>query len=177
MTSEEIIRRWIEGLAEGKHAAYYQHILVNGEAFDKIGRKRLPKRRHFKMENKTQGKGCHANSQRFAQAYPDVKYYEGFRFGGVVVQGYPIIANFAWNVVDGDTVVEWTNWKDQDEHSPVYFGVEVPVAFLNRYLGKQVALPMSLPKPGSPVLSIPVDLTLGTPLLGWYLRLKEEGKE
>lgn len=175
MTSEEIIRKWIEGLAEGQDAAYYQHFLDNGEAFDKIARKRLPKLRHFKMENKTQEAVSYANSQRFAQAYPDVKYYEGFRFAGLVVQGLPIIANLAWNVVDGDTVVEWVNSKDVDVCSPVYFGVEVPVEVLKRYLGKRVALPASSPKPESPGISIPVDLTLGTPLLGWYLRLKEEG--
>jgi hypothetical protein len=175
MTSEEVIRKWIEELADGAHAAYYQHILNNGEAFDKIARKRLPQYRHFKMENKTQEEGSYVNSQRFAQAYPGVQYYEGFRFAGLVIQGFPIIANFAWNVVDGDTVVEWVHSKDADMCSPVYFGVEVPVEFLKRYIGKQIALPMSLPKPGSPGLSIPVDLTLGTPLLGWYLRLNEEG--
>jgi hypothetical protein len=68
------------------------------------------------------------------------------------------------------------NSKASDVCSSVYFGVEVPAEFLSRYLGKQVALPMSLPKPGSPGLPIPVDLTLGTPLLAWYLRLKEGGK-
>lgn len=169
MTSEEIIRKWIEGLAGGQHDAYYQHILDNGEAFDKIAPKRLPQYRHFRMENKTQGKGCTANSQRFAQAYPGVKYYEGFRFAGLV----PV--NFAWNVVDGDWVVEWVNSKKIDVCSPLYFGVEVPVDFLNRYLGKRGALPISSPKPGKPGFSIPVDLILGVPVLGWYLRLKEDG--
>jgi hypothetical protein len=112
MTSEDIIRKWIEDLAT--------------------------------MDKTTQDKGCYANSQRFAQAYPGVKYYEGFRFGRVVVQGRPIIPDRAWNIVDGDQVVEWANRRGRDERSPVYFGVEVPVEF-----------------------------TLGTPLLGWYLRLKE----
>jgi len=177
MTSEEIIRKWIEGLAEGQDAAYYRHILENGEAFNKIAGKRLPKYRHFKMDNRTQGQGSYANSQRFAQAYPGVKYYEGFRFAGLVIQGFPVIANGAWNIVDDDTVVEWVNSKTTDVCSPVYFGVEVPVEFLKRYLGKQVVLPKSVPQPGSPVLAIPVPLLLGTPLLAWYLRLKEEGKE
>jgi hypothetical protein len=127
------------------------------------------------MDNKTWDKGCYVNSQRFAQAYPGVKYYEGFRFGGVVVQGRPIIPDCAWNVVDGDQVVEWANGRGRDERSPVYFGVEVPVEFLKRYLGKQVVLPISSPEAEAPGISIPVELTLGTPLLGWYLRLKEGG--
>ena len=177
MTTEEVIRKWIENLANGQDAAYYQHILEKSEAFDKIAPKRLPKRRHFKMENRTDGQGSYANSQRFAQAYPDVKYYEGFRFAGLVIQGYPVIANGAWNVVDEDTAVEWVNSKEADVCSPVYFGVEVPVEFLKRYLGKRVVLPKSVPQPGSPGLAIPVHMTLGTPLLGWYLRLKEEGME
>jgi hypothetical protein len=63
------------------------------------------------------------------------------------------------------------NSKGHDVRSPVYFGVEVPVEFLKRYLGKQIVLP----NPECPGISIPVELTLGTPLLGWYLRLKEEG--
>jgi hypothetical protein len=62
----------------------HQHFLDNGESFDKIAPKRLPKHRHFKMDNRTQGQGSYANSQRFAQAYPGVKYYEGFRFAGLV---------------------------------------------------------------------------------------------
>jgi hypothetical protein len=170
MTSEDIIRKWIEDLATGAHGPHYRHILENGKAFDKIAR-RLSQRRHFKMDNKTRDKGCFVNSQRFAQAYPNVKYCEGFRFGGVVVQGCPIIPDCAWNVVDGDQVVEWANWKGQDGRSPVYFGVEVPVEFLKRYLGKQIVIP----NPECPGISVPVDLTLGTPLLGWYLRLKEGG--
>jgi hypothetical protein len=59
--------------------------------------------------------------------------------------------------------------------SPVYFGVEVPVEFLKRYLGKQIVLPISSPETEAPGISIPVELTLGTPLSGWYLRLKEGG--
>ena len=63
------------------------------------------------------------------------------------------------------------NWKGQDERSPIYFGLEVPLEFLKRHLGKELVLP----NPESPGIAIPVHLALGTPLLGWYLRLKEEG--
>lgn len=171
MTSEEIIKKRIEELANNANGAYYQYILANGQAFDKMAQKRLPQFRHFKMENRTQDQGCYANSQRFAQAYPGVKYYEGFRFAGLVIQGLPIIADFAWNVVDGDMVVEWVNSKRADVCSPVYFGVEVPIDFLKGYLGKEIVLSNS----ESPGIAVPVPLELGTPLLSWYLRLKEEG--
>lgn len=173
MNGVDIIRQWIEARsANGGNAPYYRHILENGKAFNNIVRK-SPKVRHFKAENKTVGKGCYANSQRFAQAYPGVRYFEGFRFGGIVVQGYPIVAEFAWNV-EGYLVVERTK-KLKEEAAPVYFGVEVPVGFLKSHLGKDVCLPRSSTTPAEPGMSIPVSLTLGTPLLFWYLRLREDG--
>jgi hypothetical protein len=157
MDSELIMKNWLTNLATGQHAAHYNYLLEHGEAFDQIARK-VPHRSHFKMENRTQGKGCYANSQRFALAYPGVKYYEGFRYSGIVV------VNFAWNVVNGK-VVEWTNCKGIDSIRPVYFGVEIPVEFLGQNLGKEITLPVE----EAPQFSIPVRLDLGMPLLGWYL--------
>jgi hypothetical protein len=78
-----------------------------------------------------------------------------------------------------DIIRRWleasANWKCQDVRSLLYISVEVPVAFLKRYLDRQVVLPVSPPEAEAPGIAIPVDLTLGTPLLGWYLRLNEEG--
>jgi hypothetical protein len=37
--SEGIIRNWIRKLATGEHAAYYQHLLEHGEAFDQFAHK------------------------------------------------------------------------------------------------------------------------------------------
>jgi hypothetical protein len=159
--SESIIRSWIEQLVSGQDAAYYQYLLDHGRAFERVARK-SPLLRHFRRENKTVGKGCYANSQRLASGYPSVKYYEGFRYGGVV----PV--NFAWNVLD-DLVVEWTNWPGADSVAPVYYGVEVPIEFLKRYLGKEVVVPTAEPSPSG--VSVPLRLLVGTPLLSAYLRL------
>jgi hypothetical protein len=65
------------------------------------------------------------------------------------------------------------NSRGVDSVPPVFFGVESPVSFLKENIGKEIVLP--IPGCESPEIAVPVRLTLGTPLLPWYLRLKDEG--
>lgn len=167
MNGVERIRNWIGKLASGGTHPQYQHLLDHGEAFTAIA-PAFPQLRHFKKENKTVGIGCYATSQRFALAYPGVKYYEGYRYGGNLV-----VVDFAWCVVGG-RVVEWTKGKVIDTEPPTYYGVEIPVTFLYRFLCKGV-LWVSDDQEGDVIA--PMKLRFGMPLLHCWLKSHEKNEQ
>ena len=162
--NEDFFRDHLRGHLHGPDAGRYRHLLANGAFFPEGSAGSSSARtRHFQKEQKTSGKGCYANSQRFASMYPGVRYFEGYR--SAVIDGRPCLSippiHHAW-AIDGGLVADSTLPSD-DLRRTAYFGVEIPAGFLREWIGKEYRVPGRV--------SVPVTISLGTPLLGWYLQI------
>jgi hypothetical protein len=166
--TDDFFRDYLQQRAHAQSAGHFKYLLGHGTFFENgTTGSDLPQVQHFKTEQKTIGTGCYSNSQRFALMYPGVRYYEGYR--SAVVDGRPCSVippiEHAWVVAEGKVVDLSLPRKDVERTT--YFGVEIPVEFLGKWIGKKFV------PPGQRVAVVATILP-GTPLLGWYVKMGTE---